>query len=113
MSGISLTASFFYCHPEDQSLRELVHSGSTDRCEIAKRKRSTARGLRDEEAPLAEVPSSFQHLRGLIRPVGFKLRLRFVFTNYRLQGLSPLLVMLQLDPSIQPAERKSAGMRFF
>ena len=33
MSGISLTASFFYCHPEDQSQRELVHSGSTDRCE--------------------------------------------------------------------------------
>ena len=33
MSGISLTASFFYGHPEDQSLRELVRSVSTDRCE--------------------------------------------------------------------------------
>ena len=33
MSGISLTASFFYCHPEAHTLLDVRHSGSTDRCE--------------------------------------------------------------------------------
>ena len=36
-------------------------------------------------ALLCVMLNLFQHLRGLIRPVGFKLHLRFVFTNYRLQ----------------------------
>ena len=33
MSGISLTASLFYCHPEAHTLQDVRHSGSTDRCE--------------------------------------------------------------------------------
>ena len=32
MSGISLTASFFYCHPEAHTLQDVRHSGSRDRC---------------------------------------------------------------------------------
>ena len=68
MSGISLTASFFYCHSKGQSycvmLNLLVFALFYVMLEsiVAKRKRSAARGLRDEEDPLAGVSNLFQHL---------------------------------------------------
>ena len=34
MSGISLTASFFYSHPEAHTLQDVAHLESIDRCEV-------------------------------------------------------------------------------
>ena len=33
MSGISLTASLFYCHSKGHTLQDVTHLESTDRCE--------------------------------------------------------------------------------